>query len=98
MARRGDERSGKERFWRGMGARWQRTRGQSIRAFCDEDELSEPWFYGGGRIIAERDRLAAGKDELPAFVPLRVTPTAALAGAGLEVVVGSEIVRVSPDF
>jgi transposase-like protein len=97
MARRG-ERSDKERFWRGMLARWQRTRGQSIQAFCDEHGLSAPSFYAWRRTIAERDRLAAGEDELPAFVPLRVASPAAAASAGLEVVVGSEIVRVPPDF
>jgi transposase len=94
MARVG-ERSGKERFWRGMVARWRRTHGQSIRAFCTEHGLSEPSFYAWRRTIAERDRQTAREDELPTFVPLRVAPTS----AGLEVVVGpGQIVRVPPDF
>jgi transposase-like protein len=97
MARQG-ERSGKERFWRGMLARWERTRGQSIRAFCDEHGLSEQSFYAWRRTIAERDRLAAQEEELPTFVPLRVAPATAPVGAGLEVVVGSEVVRVPSDF
>jgi transposase-like protein len=97
MARRGEGGS-KERFWRGMVARWERTRGQSIRAFCGEHGLSEASFYAWRRTVAERDRLAAREDQLPTFVPLRVAPAAAPASAGLEVVVGSEVVRVPPDF
>ncbi len=97
MARRG-ERGVKERFWRGMVARWRRTRGQSIRAFCDEHGLSEASFYAWRRSIAERDQRAAREDELPTFVPLRVASAAPPLSAGLEVVVGPEIVRVPPDF
>jgi len=82
-----------------MVARWRRTRGQSIRAFCDEHGLSEPSFYAWRRTIAERDQQAAREDELPTFVPLRVAPAAVPTSAGLEVVVGpGEIVRVPPDF
>jgi transposase-like protein len=99
MARR-DERGGKERFWRGMVARWRRTRGQStIRGFCDEHGLSEQSFYAWRRTITKRDQQSAREDELPAFVPLRVAPTAVPTSAGLEVVVGpDQIVRVPPDF
>jgi hypothetical protein len=97
MARRG-ERSSKEQFWRGMVALWQRTREQSIRAFCEVHGLSEQSFYAWRRTIAERDQMAARKDELPTFVPLRVAPAASPVSAGLEVVVGSEVVRVPADF
>lgn len=104
MARRGDG-SGKERFWRGMVGRWRRTRGQSIRAFCVEHGLSEPSFYAWRRTIAERDEQAArldrdaNVDNLPAFVPLRVTAAPTSAATGLELVVGpGQVVRVLPDF
>jgi hypothetical protein len=93
---RGSERSGRERFWRGVLARWRRTRGQSIRAFCDEHGLSEPSFYAWRRTITERDQEVA--DDVPAFVPLHVAPAAAPTSVGLEVVVGPEVVRVPPDF
>jgi hypothetical protein len=81
-----------------MVARWQRTHGQSIRAFRDEHALSEPSFYAWRRTIAERDQQAAREDELPTFVPLRVASAAAPASASLEVVVGPEVVRVPVDF
>lgn len=101
MARQGRERgSGKEQFWRDAVRRWDRSK-RTVREFCSERGLSEASFYAWRRIIAERDRrakLAATEpDELPTFVPLRVTP--AQAPPALEVVVGSgRIVRVAPGF
>jgi len=110
MARRRGERDrGKERFWREMVQRWRQS-GVTIRDFCDAHGLSEPSFYGWRREIAKRDgqtgerstrtsarsarRHASG---LPAFVPLRVTPTE--PASALEVVVGAgHVVRVAPGF
>lgn len=59
MARRRGERDrGKERFWREMVQRWQRS-GVTIRDFCDAHGLSEPSFYGWRREIAKRDEQAS---------------------------------------
>jgi hypothetical protein len=110
MARRRGERDrGKERFWREMVGRWRRS-GVSIRDFCDAHGLSEPSFYAWRREIAKRDEQArerpartsarsARRPEggLPAFVPLRVTPTE--PAPALELVVGAgHVVRVAPGF
>jgi hypothetical protein len=105
MARQGRERdSGKERFWRDAVRRWDRSK-WTVRDFCAEHGLSEASFYAWRRIIAERDQRAESpameRDdphrELPAFVPVRVTPAA--TPPALEVVIGAErVVRVSPGF
>jgi|ERR1700678_1862599 transposase len=107
MAGRGERGGAKERYWRDVVRRWRRS-GWSVRDFCAEHGLSEPSFYGWRRTIAERDGEAGcrasarrhertGTVELPAFVPLRVTP--APTGPALEVVVGTNrVVRVSPGF
>jgi hypothetical protein len=89
---------GKEQFWRGVVQRWQRS-GQTVRAFCDDQQLSEQSFYTWRRTIAERDRQAATTSAQPAaaFVAVRVTPSP--AASALEVVVGSgRVVRVPPGF
>jgi hypothetical protein len=107
MARQGRERdSGKEQFWRDMVRQWRRS-GWTVREFCSEQGLSEPSFYAWRRTIARRDERAArrgpgrrqptGTVELPAFVPLRVTP--APVASALEVVIGpGRVVRVLPGF
>jgi transposase-like protein len=92
---RGQRDSGKEQFWSGIVRLWQRS-GQTVRAFCDEQGVSEPSFYAWRRILAQRDRHAAA----PAFVPLHITPAPATAPPpSLEVVVGAgRVVRVPPGF
>ena len=79
--------SNKEQFWRDMLLLW-RSSGQTIRAFCHAQRLSEPSFYAWRRrIIAQRER------QQPAFVPVRVT------SIPLELVLASgRVVRVSPGF
>ncbi len=47
-------RSEKEQFWRWM-LEEQTSSGQSIRAFCKQEGLSEPSFYSWCRTIFERD-------------------------------------------
>ncbi len=59
MARRGRQRDwAKERFWRSLLARWQRSQ-QTVRDFCELHDLSEASFYAWRRTIAQRDRAAA---------------------------------------
>lgn len=44
----------KERFWRQVIKRWLQS-GSSARAFCLQNNLSEPSFYAWRRILAGRD-------------------------------------------
>lgn len=104
MARQRDQRqpSAQEQFWRDMLLLW-RDSGQSVRAFCATQGLSEPSFYAWRRTLAQRQQ------QLPAFVPLRVmptptappTPTTAppVESGPLELVLGrGRVVRVTPGF
>ena len=91
MARQHDQRqpSDKEQFWRDMLRLWQSS-GQTIRAFCHAQRLSEPSFYAWRRRISERAQ--------PAFVPVRVTPTPSTS-IPLELIIASgRVVRVPPGF
>ena len=93
MARHHDQRqpSDKEQFWRYMLHLWQSS-GQTIRAFCQAQRLSEPSFYAWRRIIAKREQ------QQPAFVPVRVTPPPTTS-IPLELVLASGcVVRVPPGF
>jgi transposase-like protein len=94
---------GKEQFWRGLLLRWQASK-LSVRAFCDEHEVSEQSFYAWRRTIAERDRQAGATgrrinpvDNLPTFVALTVASP--LPSPMLEVVSASgRVIRVPPAF
>jgi hypothetical protein len=89
--------NGKERYWRSMLRRWERSK-QTVRAFCGEHGLSEPSFYAWRRIIVERDQPGDAPQELPAFVPVRVAPDSA-ATSVLEVVAGpGRVIRVPVGF
>ena len=77
---------------------WQRS-GLTARAFCEEQGLSEPSFYGWRRTLKERDAAKA------TFVPVRVLAEPRNdaiqqdAGAGLEVVIGrGRVLRIGPSF
>jgi transposase len=96
--------SAREQRWRDVIQQWQ-VSGQTVRAFCAENHLSEPSFYSWRRTLTLRDQpqQASGastpptsRDEpavLPTFVPVRVVPSAVdttpPASAGLELVIGS---------
>jgi hypothetical protein len=113
MARHRRDRN-KERYWRGLLARWQRS-GLSVRDFCDVERLSEASFYGWRRELALRDREAArapsgaqhqtappmppATQGRPLFVPVQVqTPSQADKHAIAIVLSGGYEVRVSPGF
>ena len=88
----------KERFWRRMVRRC-RSSGLSVRAFCEEQGLSEPSFYAWRRTLAQRDAAAVR------FVPVQVTPppqpTTAADGsaAAVELVLGAgRRLRIGPGF
>lgn len=87
----------KERFWRRIVRQWRRS-GLSVRAFCAEQDVSEPSFYAWRRTLQQRD--AAGA----AFVPVQVLadplpPTSDRNPSGLELVLGTgRVVRIGPGF
>ena len=61
---------GKERYWKQVVRRWQRS-GLGVRAFCAAEAVSEPSFYAWRRELARRDQQAAA-DVAPRFVPIQV--------------------------
>ncbi len=88
----------KERFWRRMMGQWCRS-GLPIRAFCAQQQLSEPSFYFWRRALAHRDAQATP------FVPVHIVPdekpatAPATSSPGLEVVLGTgRVLRISPGF
>ena len=70
----------RERFWRGVLARFAKS-GRQVREFCRDNRLSEPSFYAWRRTIAERDaektsgrlarrQAAPRRRKTPAFLPV----------------------------
>jgi transposase-like protein len=57
----------KDRYWRRLVREWEQS-GLTVRAFCEEQDVSEPSFYAWRRTLQDRDATA------PNFVPVRVTP------------------------
>jgi len=89
---------GKEQFWRRVIRQWQKS-GLSVRAFCRQQRLSEPSFYGWRRTLAERET------EGPRFVPVCVVEEAPrprppeIPWGSLELVLaGQRRLRVGPGF
>lgn len=62
----------KERFWRDVIQRHAAS-GQSVRAFCLCEKLTESAFYFWRRTIAGRNGQAKRSARSPAFVPVTVT-------------------------
>jgi hypothetical protein len=91
------QRSSREGFWRTMVGRWQGS-GMSVRAFCQQQRLSQPSFYWWRRTLAVRDASAVR------FAPVRIVPDppAAATDAGiaaLELVLGTgQRLRVGVGF
>jgi hypothetical protein len=102
VANRPDPR--KEHFWRRKLDLWKRS-GLSVRAFCQQHNLSEPSFYSWRTVIAQRDAQGANRPAAPAerpadqaeplFLPLRLATSA----EPLEVVLpDGTLVRVPATF
>lgn len=72
---------GKERFWRQVVRRWQRS-GRSVRAFCAAECVSEPSFYAWRRELTRRDE-AAATEITPTFVPVQVRAVAEVEAASV---------------
>jgi transposase-like protein len=88
----------KEQFWRRMLRQWRRS-GLSVRAFCQQHDLTEANFYAWRRTLADRDA------ETVSFVPVQVLPppqplsTPDPAATGLELLLpGRRILRIGPAF
>jgi hypothetical protein len=104
---RGQRDLAKERHWRHQVAAWRRS-GQTIRAYCLAEGLSEPSFYSWRRILAERQetrpaKVVAGStgsaSSTSLFVPVRLVEEPCDKVPALDVVVrGGRIVRVSAGF
>lgn len=113
MARRGQRDRRKERFWRQVLRQWRRS-GQSVRAFCAAQGLTEPSFYFWRRTLTQRQQ--ARRQPRPASESARrprlhdgdspdggqptFVPVRVLApAAALEVVLGcGRVIRVPADF
>lgn len=60
-----------EQRWLALVRRWQGS-GQSVRAFCERQRLSEPSFYLWRRVLRQRGLLDAPARTAPAFVEVAV--------------------------
>ena len=85
--------TGKEQQWRLWIGQWQRS-GLTVRAFCEQHNLSQPSFYAWRRVIQHRDAA------LDPFVPVQLVPDEqALSASLIEVVLpGGPTLRVPPRF
>ena len=107
---RGQRDRAKERYWRRQVAAWRRS-GQSVRAYCAAEGLSEPSFYAWRRVLVERDRRGGTKairggsadngavrDSGSLFVPVRLVEESPPAAAVEVVLSGGRVVRVAAGF
>jgi transposase-like protein len=78
----------KERSWRQLLKRWQRS-GLSIRAFCQQHHCSEPSFYAWRRILEQRDRQTSTAPAPVTFVPLQIHQAAPAQDATLELLLAT---------
>ena len=83
----------KERRWRRLVQQCQRS-GLSVRAFCDQQDLSEQSFYWWRRALAQRDAAASGPaaeatPAAPRFVPVHVRPDEPLTADSVEVLLAN---------
>jgi hypothetical protein len=80
----------KERFWRRVVRRWQRT-DLCVREFCAAEGIGEASFYHWRRELVRRDQEASA-DVIPSFVPVHVRSEdddAAAAAPAIEVVLAN---------
>jgi len=79
MATAGQRDPQRERFWR-QHVRQHQDSGLTVRAYCQQHQLTEASFYAWRRTLAERDgETTPTAPTMPAFVPVVVTgvPTTA---------------------
>lgn len=68
----------RERFWRRTFSAWQAS-GQSIREYCQQHDVTETSFHYWRRELRQRDAQVSTRPAVPAFVPVRVIPSTAVA-------------------
>ena len=78
--------SSKEELWRSRLRRFQ-TSGMSVTRFCRVERVSVPSFYQWRKRLA----LQPGKKGTPLFVPVHVTPSAAVAAVEIRLPNGTRI-------
>ena len=107
MANR-ERNSNREKFWRDMLTRFKAS-GLSVRTFCQQEQLSEPSFYGWRQTIRLRDehrdvalnqplssRSAKRRRKPAAFVPVVVDQGSFSATAGMSLELrGGRTLRLS---
>jgi hypothetical protein len=99
---------GKEQFWRNV-LRRQAASGLSVRAFCQQEKLTEATLYWWRRTIAERDAAVKrgrgakpspasspikGAKRTPSFVPAVVKGEASQGGAITLALTGGCVLRL----
>ena len=88
----------KERYWRRLLQRWQRS-GLAIRAFCRQQGCSEASFHAWRRTLAQRDRQTAPAPAPVTFVPLHVQHQPAATDATLELLLtNGRCLRIPPGY
>jgi transposase len=86
--------SEREQFWRRLIRQHERS-GDSIKAFCQSQGVSQPAYF------AWRKKLALGKrtNTQPDFVAVQLAPNTPVPASGIEIVLnGGRRVRVEPGF
>ena len=106
---RGQHHRTKEQHWRQHLAAWRRS-GQTVRAYCRAQGLSEPTFYAWRRNLSERpcpttaaDHAAASTHPslsaaASAFLPVRLVDQPAVTPPVEVVLRGGRLLRVTAGF
>jgi len=90
---KGDRDAAKEQFWREAVAR-QASSGLNVRAFCQQEQLTESAFYAWRRMIRVRDGQAKPATSAPTFVPAVVTPDVAREASFTLELAGGQVLRM----
>jgi transposase-like protein len=94
----GRGRGDRERYWHGLLQTWRQS-GLTVRAFCEQQDVSEPSFYTWRRALQNRAATT------PDFVPVRIIPEPAAEpttqrrmGDVELVLADGRLLRVGPGF
>jgi hypothetical protein len=87
-------RSEREQFWRRV-IRQQERSGDSIKAFCQSQGVSQPSYFAWRKRLALSKRTNARAD----FIAVQVAPDKPVQSSGIEIVLDrGRCVRVEPGF
>lgn len=87
---KGDRDVAKEQFWRDAVSR-QASSGLHVRAFCQQEQLTESAFYAWRRTIRERDDQVK---PAPSFVPAVMTREVTSEGSFTLELAGGHVLRM----